>query len=135
MTPDSSELKNRARRLCRQQTDGESKLWARLRAGQLCRAKFRRQHPIGSFVVDFCCIACGLVIELDGGQHAERLKADRVRTAFIERRGYRVLCFWDNEVLQDMEAILEQIASALKDPHPFPLPNRARVKKNYVKAE
>jgi very-short-patch-repair endonuclease len=122
-----SVLKNRARRLRREQTDAESKLWARLRARQLCGAKFRRQHPIGPFIADFCCVECGLVVELDGGQHAERIKVDESRTFFIGQLGYRVLRFWDNEVMKDIEAVLEEIVRVLSDPHPFPLPKRARV--------
>src|SRR5262245_27448788 len=113
MAPDFSELKERARRLRREQTDAESKLWARLRDRQLCSAKFRRQHAISPFIVDFCCVERGLVVELDGGQHLEHAKKDQRRTALIERRGYRVLRVWDNEVLKNMTAVLEQIAIAL----------------------
>jgi very-short-patch-repair endonuclease len=131
MRSNLSELKNRARRLRREQTEAENKLWARLRARQLGGAKFRRQHSIGPFIADFFCIERGLVIELDGGQHADQVKRDQRRTAFIELCGYRVLRFWDNEVLQNIEAVLEQIIRLLNDPHPFPLPKRARVKKNY----
>ena len=107
----------------------------RAKSGQDCvhanfvERSFVDNMRIGPFITDFCCVERGLVIELDGGHHTERVKADRVRTAFIEQHGYRVLRFWDNEVLQNMESVLEQIAIALKDPHPFPLPNRARVKK------
>jgi len=129
MLPDFSELKSRARRLRRQQTDAESKLWARLRARQLCGAKFRRQHAIGPFIADFCTVERGLVIELDGGQHATQAQADQRRSAYLERSGYRVLRFWDNEVLMNMEAVLQRIFQALNDPHPCPLPKRARVKK------
>ena len=129
MLPDFSELKSRARRLRRQQTDAESKLWARLRARQLCGAKFRRQHAIGPFIADFCTVERGLVIELDGGQHATQAQADQRRSAYLERSGYRVLRFWDNEVLMNMEAVLERIFQVLNDPHPCPLPKRARVKK------
>ncbi|HEV8344568.1 MAG TPA: endonuclease domain-containing protein [Candidatus Binatia bacterium] len=130
MQPNVSTLKDRARRLRREQTDTESKLWARLRARQLCGAKFRRQHPIGPFISDFCCVERGLVVELDGSQHADRVKADQFRTSFIEECGYRVLRFWDNEVMENIDAVLEQILRALSDPHPCPLPSRARVKKN-----
>jgi very-short-patch-repair endonuclease len=129
MLPDFSEVKSRARRLRRQQTDAESKLWARLRARQLCGAKFRRQHAIGPFIADFCTVERGLVIELDGGQHATQAQADQRRSAYLERSGYRVLRFWDNEVLMNMEAVLQRIFQALNDPHPCPLPKRARVKK------
>jgi len=66
------------------------------------------------------------VIELDGGQHAAQAKADQRRSAFLERRGYRVLRFWDNEVMEDMEAVLDRIAAVLRNPHPDPLPDRAR---------
>ena len=129
MPLDFSELKKRARRLRREQTDAESKLWARLRDRQLCNAKFRRQHAIGPFIADFCAVERGLVIELDGGQHATQAQPDQRRSAYLERSGYRVLRFWDNEVLMNMEAVLERIFQVLNDPHPCPLPKRARVKK------
>src|SRR5262249_6121441 len=131
--------KIRARQARSNQTDAEGKLWARLRARQLCGAKFRRQHAIGPFITDFCCVERGLVIELDGGHHTERVKADRVRTAFIEQHGYRVLRFWDNEVLQHMESVLEQIAIDLKDVQHFALPNETvsqltgRAEKEFVR--
>ena len=76
MLPNSLTLKNRARRLRHAQTDAESRLWARLRARQICGAKFRRQHSIGPFIADFCCVEYGLVVELDGGQHASHADAD-----------------------------------------------------------
>ena len=121
-----SRLRDRARQLRHNQTEAEQRLWTRLRARQLCGAKFRRQHPIGHFIADFCCVEHGLIVELDGGQHAEQVEADQTRSAFLERRGYRVLRFWDNEVKEDIEAVLEQIAAVLSDPHPNPLPVRAR---------
>jgi very-short-patch-repair endonuclease len=128
--PVSLKLRSQARRLRREQTETESKLWVRLRARQLCGAKFRRQHPIGPFIADFCCVERGLVVELDGSQHAVQAEADKRRSAFLTRRGYRVLRFWDNEVMENIDAVLEQILRALSDPHPCPLPSRARVKKN-----
>ena len=85
-----SELqKGRARKPRESQTDVEGKLWSRLRDRQVHGVKFRRQHPIGPFIVDFCCFEKGLVVELDGGHHAERNAADKRRTGFLERRGYR----------------------------------------------
>jgi very-short-patch-repair endonuclease len=66
------------------------------------------------------------VIELDGGQHATQIQADQRRSAYLERSGYRVLRFWDNEVLMNMEAVLERIFQVLNDPHPYPLPNIGR---------
>jgi very-short-patch-repair endonuclease len=121
-------VRDRSRALRRDQTEVERRLWSRLRARQLCDTKFRRQHPIGPFIVDFSCVERRLVIELDGGQHAAQIEADHKRSAFLARGGYRVLRFWDNEVMEDIEAVLERIAAVLSDPHPSPLPDRARVK-------
>ncbi len=116
--PVSLKLRNRARKLRRQQTDVETKVWFRLRDRQLCEAKFRRQHPIGPYIVDFCCPDRGLVVELDGGQHAEQTLADQARTRFLEADGYRVVRFWDHEVLDSMDTILEEIVRLLSNPHP-----------------
>jgi len=115
-----------ARRLRRDQTDAERTLWWRLRDRQLSGAKFRRQHPVGPFITDFCCPEVELIIELDGGQHAGQREADAQRTAFLEAHGYRVLRFWDNEVLANIEGVLERIAEVLRNPHPNPLPGRER---------
>ncbi|MBI4737310.1 MAG: endonuclease domain-containing protein [candidate division NC10 bacterium] len=106
---------DRARRLRRDQTEAERRLWARLRARQVHGAKFRRQHPIGGYIADFCCPECGVVVEVDGGQHAAQVEADSRRTAFLAERGYRVLRFWDNEVLAQIDAVLERIAEAVTD--------------------
>jgi len=122
--------RQRARRLRRDQTDAEQALWARLRDRQLFGAKFRRQHPIGHFVADFCCPQRKLVVELDGGQHAARVAADQKRARFLQEQGYRVLRFWNHDVLGNMEAVLERIVEALSYPHPCPLPGRARGKKD-----
>ena len=125
MQPYPRKQKLNSRRLRRQQTDAESKLWARLRGRQLCNAKFRRQHAIGPFIADFCAVERGLVIELDGGQHATQTQVDQRRSAYLERSGYRVLRFWDNEVLINMEAVLDRIFQVLNDPHPaLPLKGR-----------
>jgi very-short-patch-repair endonuclease len=77
-------LRERARRLRREQTDAESKLWQRLRGGQLQGAKFRRQHPIGPFIADFCCLERGVIVEVDGAQHAENKEQDRDRSLFAK---------------------------------------------------
>jgi len=114
----------RAKRLRHDQTDAERKLWMRLRDRQMNGAKFRRQQPIGRYIVDFFCPERRLVIELDGGQHASQVEADQRRTEFLTKSGYRVLRFWDNDVLSDTEAVLQKIADELKHPSPQPSPSR-----------
>ena len=101
---------DRARRLRRNQTEAERRLWAHLRFRQLGNAKFRRQHPVGRFITDFCCMERGLVIELDGGQHAAQVEADQRRSVFLAQQGYRVVRFWDHEVIEDIEAVLQRIS-------------------------
>src|SRR5437899_1689174 len=90
-----------AQRLRREMTDAERKLWSALRSRQMEGAKFRRQQPIGPFIADFVCQERRLIIEADGGQHAESSTDDR-RTAFLESKGYRVLRFWNNDILQNL---------------------------------
>lgn len=118
MLPYLPDQKTRARKLRSDIIDAEKKLWAQLRDRQLCGAKFRRQHPMGPFITDFCCVERDLVVELDGGQHAEQSAADQARTDFLESRGYRVLRFWNNDVLTNLTGVLERISEALKSPHP-----------------
>jgi very-short-patch-repair endonuclease len=122
MQPYPLKQKINARRLRGMQTDAERKLWTRLRSRQFVASKFRRQHPIGPFIVDFCCIERGLVIELDGGQHATQIEPDAQRTLFLRRHGFQVLRFWDNEVLKNIDGVLEQICEGLKEPSPLPSP-------------
>jgi very-short-patch-repair endonuclease len=101
-----------ARRLRRDATEVEAALWQRLRARQIEGVKFRRQFPIGPYVVDFACIEARLVIELDGGQHADSM-TDATRTAEIEAAGYTVLRFWNNDVIENIEGVLEAICLEL----------------------
>jgi very-short-patch-repair endonuclease len=118
-----------ARDLRQSQTDAERKLWWRLRDRRLTEFKFRRQHPIGPFVADFCCTEAKLVIELDGGQHTLQRSSDPARTEFLEAHGYRVLRFWDNEILTNIDGVLQRIALALHANHrpsPCPLPRGER---------
>jgi lysyl-tRNA synthetase class 2 len=105
---------SRARELRRNQTKAELELWMRLRGRQLA-AKFRRQYRIGPYIVDLCCVERRLVIELDGGQHSEQVEADRKRSAFMTSRGFRVLRFWNDQVLCEMEGVLERILAALDE--------------------
>lgn len=97
-----------ARRLSKTMTEAEQALWRRLRGRQL-GVKFRRQHPFGRYVLDFVCLERMLVIEVDGSQHVDAAIQDAARTRDLERAGFRVLRFWNNEVLTEMEAALERI--------------------------
>ena len=115
-----------ARRLRRQSTDAEKALWRLLRNRQLAGHKFRRQVPIGRFIVDFLCQEQMLVIEIDGGKHQLREKADHTRTLWLEGHGYHVVRFWNNEVLAEpvavQEAILAALEAAADGPSPRPSP-------------
>jgi lysyl-tRNA synthetase class 2 len=106
-------------------------MWFRLRDRRLRGLKFRRQVPIDRYVVDFCCEAARLIIELDGGQHAERSQQDAERTAVLEAQGYLVLRFWNNDVLRNMDGVIESIVETLNPspPHSDPLPNGEREKR------
>ena len=73
-------------------------------------------------MTDFCCVEIGLIIELDGSQHMQQVQADQRRSRYLEQRGYRVLRFWDNEVLANIDGVMEQIVRVLNSPHPNPLP-------------
>lgn len=108
-------LQHRARELRTTQTDAEQRLWRSLRNRQLEGYKFRRQRPIGPYIADFICLDAKLIVEVDGGQHAEQIGYDAARTAFFEEQGYRVLRFWNTEVLTETEAVLESIRLALLD--------------------
>jgi very-short-patch-repair endonuclease len=122
-------MKEFARRLRKESTDAERWLWQRLRNRELLGWKFRRQHPIGSYIVDFVCIEKRIIVELDGSQHAENQEADRVRSEYLEEKGYLVLRFWNNDVLIEGEGVLNTILSHLdkEDPSPQPSPlKRAR---------
>ena len=110
----------RARELRSGMTDAEHALWRHLRARQLQGWKFRRQYPIAGFITDFACIEAGIVIELDGGQHAEQVDYDKMRTDRMNAAGYRVLRFWNHEVLGNMEGVIETIIAAMLQPHPNP---------------
>ena len=101
-----------ARKLRGDMTHAERRLWSHLRASQLDGIKFIRQHPIGDFVVDFACRSARLAVELDGGQHADDL-ADDGRTKIIEAHGYRVIRFWNHDVLQNTDGVLTAISEEL----------------------
>ena len=104
----TNRLVNTAKTLRKSQTDAEKLLWKHLRAKQMEGLKFRRQQPIGNYVIDFICLEKSLVIEVDGGQHADN-KKDEERDAWLKSEGFKVLRFWNNEVLTNMKGVLEVI--------------------------
>ena len=112
--------------LRKNQTDAEGLLWHYLRGKQLGGYKFRRQQPIGGYVADFVCMPRKLIVELDGGQHADRQIYDRERDAYLRGQGYRVLRFWNNEVMGNCYGVLEQIYGALHAPGEVSLRVRSR---------
>jgi very-short-patch-repair endonuclease len=109
-----------ARQLRRVMTPAERKLWWHLREARFSNTHFRRQATIGRYIVDFCCHTCRLVIEIDGGSHAQRRQviADARRTAFLNARGYCVLRFWNNEVLTNIEGVMTVIHDVLGGENP-----------------
>jgi very-short-patch-repair endonuclease len=109
---DISILRQRAKNLRKQSTDTERHLWYNLRANRL-GFKFKRQVPIGTYIVDFVCLEKRLIVELDGGQHFNNQKYDTERTAWLKGRGFKVLRFWNNEVLQQTASVIEVIIQAL----------------------
>jgi very-short-patch-repair endonuclease len=132
---------DRARALRTMQTDAERALWRHLRGRRFLGWTFRRQHEIGAYIADFVCTDAWLIVEVDGGQHVERAGEDAVRTEWLRRAGYRVLRFWNDDVLKNIDDVLEQILRALTTgrrgseepdaalrtpPHPGPLPDGER---------
>ena len=108
----------RARQLRGNATNVEKLLWGALRGRRFQRFKFRRQHPIGRYVVDFVCVPQRLIIELDGGQHALRQHRDEIRTRYLESEGFRVIRFWNNDVNANLEGVLMTILNVLEAPSP-----------------
>jgi very-short-patch-repair endonuclease len=107
-------MQRRAAELRHNQTDAETKLWQALRMHQAKYIHFRRQHAIGSYIVDFCSLRKKLIIELDGGQHLEQVEYDNERTAFFTSKGYRILRFWNNDVLKNLDGVMRVILEALE---------------------
>lgn len=123
-------LNNYKKYLRRNSTDVERLLWRHLRNRQLDNAKFRRQVSIGKYIVDFVCFEARLIIELDGGQHNNNLN-DLKRTYWLEQQRFRVIRFWNNEVLKNLYEVKEAILRELKNtPHPSPLPQGERERIN-----
>jgi very-short-patch-repair endonuclease len=118
----------RARALRSEMTEAENRLWQMLRSRQTERYRFRRQVPIGPFIADFVCHEARLIVEIDGGQHDPSSELQKRRTWFLESEGYRVLRFWNNEVLDNPGGVQTAIAEDLRraHPHPHPPPSRGR---------
>ena len=120
-------MNNKAKALRKKSTDAENLLWHHLRNRQILNAKFRRQHTIKSFVVDFVCLEQGLIIEVDGSGHMDKQQHDEKRSTYLESLGFRVLRFWNNEVLNQTQAVLERIFTELSNtPNPLPSEGRGR---------
>ena len=117
-------LVERARRLRKESTDAETRLWLHLRAHRDGGYKFKRQQPIGPYIVDFACFDARLVIEIDGGRHADAVRSDSIRDAWLAREGFRILRFWNNEVLENTEGVMQEILLSLQAPSPQPSPTR-----------
>ncbi len=103
----------RARELRASSTDAERSLWLKLRDRRIVGAKFRRQVPFPPYTVDFCCFEAKLIVEVDGSQHAERVKQDSIRTRRLEGDGFTVIRFWNNDVLKNIDGVLEAILTEL----------------------
>lgn len=110
VSPDKTEF---SRHLSHEMTDAEQWLWRHLRMRQVGGVKFRRQHPLGPYVLDFACLEKQLAIELDGSQHIEQTAKDEARTEWLKTQGWQVLRFWDNEVLTNIDGVLSCVDAAL----------------------
>ena len=112
----------RVRALRKSPTEAEQLLWSKLRRSQLGGLKFSRQMPVAGYVPDFLCRSHKLIIELDGSQHADAIEYDAVRTKNLEALGYRVLRFWNNDLTQNMDGVLEAILGAARGCERVPTP-------------
>jgi very-short-patch-repair endonuclease len=115
----SSSQRSRARTMRGAPTDSELRLWRLLRDRRLNGFKFRRQVPVGPYIVDFLCVGAKLIVEADGSEHAEN-RHDKARDAYLEGQGWKVLRFWNNEVVQNREGVLETIFAHAANPSSGP---------------
>jgi very-short-patch-repair endonuclease len=122
--PPRQQLLKRARSMRSAPTDAEHRLWQILRAKRLAGFKFKRQVRIDSFIVDFVCLNRRLIIEADGGHHGE--ENDTARDAYLNAQGFRILRFWNNDIFNNEEGVIESILAALSAPLPNPSPAEGR---------
>jgi very-short-patch-repair endonuclease len=119
-------MNRQARALRRQMTEAEKVMWSKLRDRRLDGVKFKRQKPIAGYIVDFVALDLKLIVEIDGGQHAERVEEDAVRTKVLEESGYHAVRFWNHDVLRNIEGVLESLVQELNlsrwSPSPQPSP-------------
>jgi len=119
-----AKLRGRAKGMRSQSTDAEHRLWQLLRAHRFAGYKFRRQVPLDFYIADFVCFAARLIVELDGGQHAED-PGDKRRDAYLRGQGFRILRFWNSDIFNNEEGVLTSVFAALQQP-PLPNPSPAR---------
>ena len=112
---DDSVLQTRAKKLRQNMSEAETRLWHHLRAGRLNGYKFRRQQPMGNYIVDFVCVTPKLIIEADGGQHAEQAEYDQARSLYLNDLGFTVLRFWNDEILRQTDEVLAEILRVLQE--------------------
>ena len=116
-----------AKRMRHQPTNAETLIWTALRGARLQGFKFKRQQPIGPYIVDFVCFEHTLIIEIDGGQHGDEVSADQARSNWLQAQGFTVLRFWNNEVIERKGDVMESIIRALREyPSPQPLSHKGR---------
>lgn len=115
LTADNPALHQRAKAMRQEMSEAEAKLWQHLRAGRLNGYKFRRQQPMGNYIVDFMCVTPKLIVEADGGQHTEQAAYDHARTAYLNSLGFTVLRFWNHEILQQTNDVLAEILRVLQE--------------------
>ena len=126
MVLDKRILLQAAKDLRKNSTYAENLLWKRLRSNSLQGIKFRRQHIIGKFIVDFVCLEKKVIIEFDGGHHTSQKERDKERDGWLEREGYKVLRFWNNELMGNIEGALAKVLEACCSPSPQPLSPQGR---------
>jgi len=116
-----------AKAMRHQPTSAEAAIWTALRGARLQGFKFKRQQPIGAYIVDFVCFEHSLIIEIDGGQHGDEVPKDQARSDWLQSQGFRVMRFWNNEVIERKDDVLESIIRALREyPSPQPLSHKGR---------